>query len=66
MMFVQSNRAEMEIEMNQIAAGHVLTPEAPKGFAALTVLSVQHYTDRLFAFKTERPPGFVSDLANLL
>ena len=58
MMFVQLDRAEMEIEMNQIAAGHVIPPEAAKGFAALKVLSVQHYTDRLFAFKTERPSGF--------
>lgn len=40
--------------MNQI------TPEitACKGFTALRVSEVKHYTDRLFAFKTERPAAF--------
>lgn len=40
--------------MNQIA--REIT--APKGFAALRVSDVKHYSDRLFAFKTERPAGF--------
>lgn len=31
---------------------------APKGFAALRVREVKHYTDRLFSFKTERPAAF--------
>jgi len=40
--------------MDQIA------PEitAPKGFAALRVREVKHYSDRLFAFKTDRPAAF--------
>jgi ferredoxin--NADP+ reductase len=33
-------------------------PSVPKGFAALQVKEVEHFTDRLFAFKTERPPAF--------
>jgi len=36
----------------------VTTPEAPKGFLALRVTQVRHYTDRLFAFRTERPASF--------
>ena len=31
---------------------------APKGFAALQVSEVNHYTDKLFSFKTERPATF--------
>lgn len=31
---------------------------APKGFAALQVSEVNHYTDKLFSFKTERPASF--------
>jgi ferredoxin--NADP+ reductase len=31
---------------------------APKGFAALRVHSVRHWTDRTFSFTCERPPGF--------
>ncbi len=30
----------------------------PKGFAALRVLGVRHWTTRTFAFTCERPPGF--------
>ncbi len=30
----------------------------PKGFEALDVLSVQHWTDKTFSFKTSRPQGF--------
>ncbi|MHA3915633.1 ferredoxin--NADP reductase [Halovulum sp. GXIMD14793] len=30
----------------------------PKGFFALQVQEVRHYTDRLFAFRTERPASF--------
>lgn len=44
--------------MDQIVVGNALTAKAPKGFVALKALSVHHYTDRLFAFKTERPSGF--------
>ncbi len=37
-----------------------MTPDraAPKGFAALQVQDVTHYTDRLFSFQTERPASF--------
>jgi ferredoxin/flavodoxin---NADP+ reductase len=34
------------------------SPPPPKGFAALKVTKVDHYTDRLFAFRTERPASF--------
>lgn len=40
----------------QHQAGDPFDPEAPpKGFDALKVLNVRHYTDRLFWFETERP-----------
>lgn len=44
--------------MNQ--ATMMTAPDAatPKGFAALRVLEVRDYTDRLFVFRTERPAGF--------
>lgn len=32
--------------------------ELPKGVVGLKVLSVKHYTDRLFSFTTERPQSF--------
>lgn len=32
--------------------------EVPKGFAALDVLSVRHWTDKTFSFTTTRPPSF--------
>ena len=32
--------------------------EPPKGFHAVTVKSVRHYTDTLFAFRTTRPSSF--------
>lgn len=34
------------------------TSELPKGVVGLKVLSVKHYTDRLFSFTTERPASF--------
>ena len=40
--------------MDQIAPDTTV----PKGFAALQVTEVKHYTDRLFAFRAERPAGF--------
>lgn len=36
----------------------VATPEVPKGFEAVRVTEVKHYTPRLFAFRTERPASF--------
>lgn len=45
--------------MNMPAAqAAAVLKEVPKGFAALRVTSVQHYTDRLFSFTTERPDSF--------
>ena len=32
--------------------------EAPKGFAALNVKTVRHWTDKTFSFTTSRPDGF--------
>lgn len=34
------------------------TAEPPKGFVSLAVTEIRHYTDHLFAFRTERPKSF--------
>ena len=46
-------------EPNQIDGTTAIEPSAPpKGLVAERVLSVTHYTDDLFAFRTTRAPGF--------
>ncbi|MFN3954337.1 MAG: ferredoxin--NADP reductase [Pararhodobacter sp.] len=37
---------------------HLATIDLPPGLDALRVLEVRHYTDTLFAFRTERPASF--------
>jgi ferredoxin/flavodoxin---NADP+ reductase len=47
----------MDIQTGGASEAHNSPPPA-KGFAALKVTKVDHYTDRLFAFRTERPASF--------
>ena len=44
--------------MDQIVGEARAATEVPKGFVTLDVQSVQHYTDRLFSFTTQRPAEF--------
>ncbi len=44
--------------MADTAAADAGTIEVPNGVFAETVLSVKHYTDRLFKFRISRPPSF--------
>lgn len=44
--------------MDQVLRDAGSGEDVPKGYATLRVKDVQHYTDRLFVFRTERPGGF--------
>ncbi|WP_371171159.1 ferredoxin--NADP reductase [Aliiroseovarius sp. 2305UL8-7] len=44
--------------MNDLSGLDLDPQNPPKGFNAVKVTEVKHYTDRLFSFKTERPASF--------
>ena len=44
--------------MDTLVTHASLTPDVPKGFEAVRVIDVKHYTPRLFSFRTERPASF--------
>ena len=46
------------VTLAENAPARTLAPETPKGAHALRVTDVEHYTDRLFRLRVERPAGF--------